>query len=229
MGWICPINRFVWPVYIIYRLTDQVTPTDEIRMIKGVINLKIGYIRVSSVDQNEERQRKALERYDIQRWYVDKKSGKDMDRPEFRKMMDYLREDSEDIVYVTELSRLARSTMDLYKIMEIFDSKGIQLVSDKENIDTSSASGRAMFGFFAVMAQFERELLHERQAEGIAIAKAKGKHIGRPYKKYNKELFLSLYKQYQESKITITKIAEELQISRATVYRLVEQQKNKAE
>ncbi len=191
--------------------------------------MRIGYIRVSSVDQNEERQRVALEKYNIERWYVDKKSGKNMDRPEFQKMMDYLREDSNDVVYVSDLSRLARSTLDLYKIMESFKSKGIQLVSDKENVDTSSATGRAMFGFFAVMAQFEREITHERQAEGIALAKAKGKHIGRPFKKYNKDLFLSLYKQYQERKITITKIAEELQISRATVYRLVEQQKNNAE
>lgn len=191
--------------------------------------MKIGYVRVSTVEQNEERQKVALEKYGIERWYVDKQSGKNMDRTEFKKMMDYLREDSDDIVYVSELSRLARSTIDLYKIMEIFAKKGVQLISDKEQIDTTTATGRAMFGVMAVLAQFERELIHERQAEGIAIAKAKGKLMGRPHKKYDKDLFLSLYKQYQERKITITKIAEELQISRATVYRLVEQQKSIAE
>ena len=187
--------------------------------------MKIGYIRVSSSDQNEERQRLALQKYGIERWYVDKKSGKNMDRPDFQSMMDYLREDSNDVVYVSELSRLARSTLDLYNIMEEFKAKGVQLVSDKENIDTSTATGRAIFGFFAVMAQFERELIHERQAEGIAAAKAAGKHIGRPFRKYDKEEFDKLFKRYQERLITITDIGKKLGLSRATVYRLIEVKK----
>lgn len=189
--------------------------------------MKIGYIRVSSVDQNEERQRIALEKYGIERWYVDKKSGKNMDRPDFKKMMDYLREDSNDVVYVSELSRLARSTLDLYNIMEVFKVKGVQLVSDKENIDTSTATGRAMFGFFAVMAQFERELTHERQAEGIAAARAAGKHIGRPRRQFAQDDFDFLYGQYQQRLVTITDMAKKLGVSRATVYRLVEQRKMK--
>ena len=187
--------------------------------------MRIGYVRVSSEDQNEERQKIALAKYDIEKWFIDKKSGKNMDREDFQKMMLFIRNDSDDVVYVSELSRLARSTLDLYNIMEVFNAKGVQLVSDKESIDTSTPTGRAMFGFMAVMAQFERELIHERQAEGIAAAKAAGKHIGRPFKKYGKDDFEKMYKQYQQRLITITDIGKKLGLSRATVYRLIEAKK----
>ena len=187
--------------------------------------MRIGYVRVSSEDQNEERQKIALAKYDIEKWFIDKKSGKNMDREDFQKMMLFIRNDSDDVVYVSELSRLARSTLDLYNIMEVFNAKGVQLVSDKESIDTSTPTGRAMFGFMAVMAQFERELIHERQAEGIAAAKAAGKHIGRPFRKYDKEEFDKLFKRYQERLITITDIGKKLGLSRATVYRLIEVKK----
>ncbi len=187
--------------------------------------MKIGYVRVSTVEQNESRQRIALVKYGIEKWYCDKMSGKNMDRPQFKKMMEYVREDSNDEVYVSELSRLARSTSDLYKIMEDFEKKGVRLVSDKENIDTSTATGRAIFGFFAVMAQFERELIHERQAEGIAAAKAAGKHIGRPFRQYDKNTFAMLFKQYQQRLVTVTDIAKILDVSRATVYRLMKNEK----
>ena len=180
---------------------------------------------VSSEDQNEERQKIALGKYNIEKWFIDKKSGKNMDREDFQKMMLFIRNDSDDVVYVSELSRLARSTLDLYNIMEVFNAKGVQLVSDKESIDTSTPTGRAMFGFMAVMAQFERELIHERQAEGIAAAKAAGKHIGRPFRKYDKEEFDKLFKRYQERLITITDIGKKLGLSRATVYRLIEVKK----
>ena len=187
--------------------------------------MRIGYVRVSSEDQNEERQKIALGKYNIEKWFIDKKSGKNMDREDFQKMMLFIRNDSDDVVYVSELSRLARSTLDLYNIMEVFNAKGVQLVSDKESIDTSTPTGRAMFGFMAVMAQFERELIHERQAEGIAAAKAAGKHIGRPFRKYDKEEFDKLFKRYQQRLITITDIGKKLGLSRATVYRLIEVKK----
>lgn len=187
--------------------------------------MRIGYVRVSSEDQNEERQKIALGKYDIEKWFIDKKSGKNMDREDFQNMMAFIRNDSDDVVYVSELSRLARSTLDLYNIMEEFKRKGVQLVSDKESIDTSTPTGRAMFGFMAVMAQFERELIHERQAEGIAAAKAAGKHIGRPFRKYDKEEFDKLFKRYQERLITITDIGKKLGLSRATVYRLLDAKK----
>ena len=187
--------------------------------------MRIGYVRVSSEDQNEERQKIALGKYDIEKWFIDKKSGKNMDREDFQNMMAFIRNDSDDVVYVSELSRLARSTLDLYNIMEEFKRKGVQLVSDKESIDTSTPTGRAMFGFMAVMAQFERELIHERQAEGIAAAKAAGKHIGRPFRKYDKDEFEKLFKQYQQRLVTISDVAKKLGLSRATVYRLVEDKK----
>ena len=188
--------------------------------------MRIGYVRVSSEDQNEERQKIALAKYDIEKWFVDKKSGKNMDREDFQNMMAFIRKDSHDVVYVSELSRLARSTLDLYNIMEKFKEKDVQLVSDKENIDTSTPNGRAMFGFMAVMSQFERELIHERQAEGIAAAKAAGKRFGRPVKKYDKAEFNRLFSLYQKRLLTITDIARELNLSRATIYRLIAGHKN---
>ncbi len=188
--------------------------------------MRIAYIRVSTVEQNEERQRLALEKYNIEKWFIDKKSGKNTDRIAFKVMMNYLRSDSDDVLYVSELSRLARSTMDLYKIMETLKNKGVTLISDTENIDTSTASGRAMFGFLAVMAQFERELIRERQADGIAVAKKAGKRFGRPCCKINDSEFNKCFAHYQQRLVTISDIARILGVSRATTYRLIAKRKS---
>ena len=139
--------------------------------------MNIAYVRVSTIEQNEERQIKALEIYNIDKWFIEKVSGKDMKRPELINMLDFAREG--DNIYIHDLSRLARSTSDLLNIVETLNKKKINLISNKECIDTSTATGKLMLTMIGAINEFERQNLKERQAEGIEIAKAKGKYKGR--------------------------------------------------
>lgn len=139
--------------------------------------MKIAYVRVSSADQNEARQVEALKKYDIEKWFVEKVSGKDMNRPELQRLLEFAREG--DTVYVKDFSRLARSTKDLLELVERFKEKNIHLVSLKENLDTSTATGKLMLTMIAAINEFERENILERQREGIALAKQRGAYKGR--------------------------------------------------
>ena len=150
----------------------------------------MAYIRVSTKEQNEARQKEALKKFNIDDdfWYIEKKSGKNVqNRPKLKEMLSAIRKG--DTLYITDLSRLGRSTMDLYSIVATIEKKGANIVSVNKDIDTTTPTGRAIFGFMAVMYQFEREAIHERQAEGIAIAKEAGKRFGRPRKQFNQEEF----------------------------------------
>lgn len=137
----------------------------------------IGYARVSTQEQNEGRQLAAFEEYGVDRVYIDKMSGKDTKRPELRKMLDYVREG--DTLIVNEYSRLARSTHDLLSIVQQLTDEGVQVISLKEKLDTSTPQGKLMLTVFAALAEFERELTLQRQREGIALAKEQGKYKGR--------------------------------------------------
>jgi len=185
--------------------------------MKGVtVNEKIAYIRVSTIDQNEERQIKAIEKIGIDRWYVEKISGKNTERKELQAMLDHIRKGDE--IYILDFSRLARSAKDLLSLIELFEQKGVRLVSLKENLDTSTASGKLMLTLLAAINEFERTNLLERQAEGIAIAKAKGLYKGRKKIETNSEQFKQLYKQWKQREITKKKMAEILGIGRTTLY-----------
>lgn len=137
--------------------------------------MRVCYIRVSDEHQNTARQEYALK--DVEKVFMEKISGKDMNRPQLKAMMDYVREG--DVVVVESYSRLARSTKDLLSIIETLEDKGVKFVSLKENIDTSTPQGRLMLTIFGGLAQFERECTLQRQREGIDIAKAQGKYKGR--------------------------------------------------
>lgn len=180
---------------------------------------KIAYVRVSTREQNEERQVEALQKYGIERWYTEKVSGKNTNRPELQKMLDYIREG--DTVYIRDFSRLARSTQDLLKLVETFKEKGVTLVSNKEAIDTSTATGKLMLTMIAAINDFERENLLERQAEGIAIAKREGKFKGGQVKAIDEATFTELYKQYSSRQINKREFAERLHISRPTLNKLL--------
>ena len=132
--------------------------------------MRVGYIRVSTTHQNTDRQEDSLEKMNVEKLFIEKASGKDRNRPQLKAMLEFVQPG--DVVVVHELSRMARSVIDLYDIAKELRDKGVELESLKEDIDLTSATGRLTFGLLAVMAQFERDLLLERQKEGIAAAKA---------------------------------------------------------
>lgn len=176
----------------------------------------IAYVRVSSVDQNEARQKEALKNCSIDRWFVEKASGKDTKRPVLQEMMEYIRED--DTVYVEEFSRLGRSTADLLQIVQTIEDAGAKFISLKENFDTSTPVGRLQMTMMAAIAEFERAMILERQREGIAIAKKAGKYKGR--KKISIPDIEVYYQRYMKRQATKTSLAKELGISRTTLDKL---------
>ena len=178
----------------------------------------VAYVRVSSADQNEVRQIEALQKYNIDKWFTEKVSGKNMsDRKQLLDLLDWVREG--DTVYVLDFSRLARSTKDLLTITERLSAKQVHLVSLKENLDTSTATGKLMLTMIAAINEFERQNLLERQAEGIALAKTRGAYKGR--NRIVVKNFDSFYSRYMRREISKSGIAKELGISRPTVDRLI--------
>lgn len=181
--------------------------------------MKVAYVRVSSIEQNEARQVEGLEKYGIEKYYIEKVSGKDTNRPKLQEMLEFVRED--DTVYIHEFSRLARSTKDLLDIVEYLNNKGVHLVSNKENLDTSTPTGKLMLTMIGAIAEFERQQILERQREGIAIAKREGKFKGGQVKKIDDDLFNKYYTEYKERKINKKTLAEKLEISRPTLDKLL--------
>ena len=182
---------------------------------------KIAYIRVSTLEQNTARQREAFKDLKIDKYFEEKVSGKNIkDRPELNKMMDYIREG--DTVVVESISRFGRSLPDLIELMNKLDEKGVHFKSLKEgDIDTTTATGKLVFNIFASLAQFERETIKERQAEGIAIAKAEGRYKGRIKKPIDQNEFVSLYNRWQDGEIQKKFICKKLNVSMATLDRRI--------
>lgn len=185
--------------------------------------MKIAYVRVSTEEQNEARQVATLEQYGIERWYKEKISGKNKERPRLKEMLDFAREG--DTIYVLDFSRLARNVRDLLDIIDCLDTKNVDLVSYKENIDTSTPTGKLMITMIGAINEFERAIILERQQEGIAIAKQNGKYKGR--KRFQSPEFFSLYKDYQSRKISLIEMAQKLGVSRPTVYRMIREQQQR--
>ena len=176
-------------------------------------------VRVSTVDQHLERQVKALEVYRIDKWFSEKVSGKNTDRPKLKEMLEFVREG--DTVYVMDWSRLSRSTVDLLRIIEGLAHKKVKLVSIKENFDTSTPTGRLMLNLIASINEFERQNLLERQRKGIEIAKNQGKYKGRRPNKYNEELLRAVITGIANKTITVTEASRRLGVTRATVYNIL--------
>lgn len=188
--------------------------------------MNLGYVRVSSASQHEERQVEALEKYGIEKWFKEKVSGKDMNREQLQAMLDYMREG--DTVYVMDFSRLARSTRDLLDIVDMMKKKGVKLVSVKENLDSSTPTGQLMLTMLGAIAEFERQTILDRQAEGIAIAKKKGVYKGRARITVDKvKGFSACYRDYLNRDISKRQMAMKLHISRPTLDRLIAEQKKK--
>lgn len=180
--------------------------------------MNIAYVRVSTVEQNEQRQLEGLKNYNIDKWFTEKVSAKDTNRPQLKTMMEFAREG--DTIYIWDFSRLARSTKDLLDIVEELTNKGVHLKSVKENLDTSTPSGKLMLTMIGAINEFERANMLERQREGIAIAKAEGKYKGRPSITYP-DNWKEVYDQWKVRKITAVEAMELTGLKKNSFYNLV--------
>ena len=176
---------------------------------------RLGYVRVSTSTQSTDRQDDAMKALGVDRLFVEKLSGKNANRPELKKMLEYAREG--DTVVVSDISRLARSTRDLLGIIDQLNQKQVGFVSMKESIDTTSAQGRFILTLFGALAELERENILSRQKEGIEAAKARGKRLGRPAKEFPKN-WEKVYNLWKEGQISPTDAAKELKLKRPTFY-----------
>lgn len=185
----------------------------------------IAYVRVSTVEQHEDRQCEGLKKHNIDKWFIDKCSGKNTDRPQLKAMLEYVREG--DTVFVHDFSRLARSTKDLLELVENLNGKGVALVSNKENLDTRTPTGKLLLTMIGAIAEFERTNLLERQREGIAIAKDKGVYKGRKPVTVKEETFIEAFNRYQSREINKSQMAQELNISRPTLDKMIKEYQSK--
>lgn len=181
--------------------------------------VKIAYVRVSTEEQNEARQVEALEKHGIERWYIEKISGKNMNRPKLQEMLDFAREG--DTIYIHDFSRISRSTKDLFDLVETLQEKGICLYSNKESLDTSTPMGKLMLGVIGSINEFERTNMLERQREGIAIAKRAGKYKGR--KRVVFDDMDEIYTAWVTREKSKAEIARERGVSRPTLDRLLKE------
>lgn len=182
--------------------------------------MKYAYVRVSTVEQNEERQIEGLEKHGIDKWFIEKVSGKDTNRTELQTMLDVAK--AGDTIYVHDFSRLARSTKDLLAIVEMLTEREINLVSNKENIDTSTPAGKLMLTVLAAIYEFERTNMLERQAEGIEIAKRENKYANCGRKKTEiTDEYEHLIRQYVDGKVTKVQLAVMMNVSRPTLNRIL--------
>lgn len=180
---------------------------------------KIGYIRVSTAEQETARQEELMKSLGVKKVFMEKLSGKDTNRPEFHKMLDYLREGDE--LYVESISRLSRSIRDLLKTIDTLNEKGVKFISQKENIDTSTPQGRFMLSVFAALSELEREQTLQRQREGIEIAKAQGKYKGRQPIRVDEVRFAKLYQLWKSNEITAVEFQQHIGLKPNTFYRRV--------
>lgn len=183
--------------------------------------MKVGYVRCSTVEQNEARQMKMMEEQGAEKVFLDKASGKNTERAAFKDMMSFVRVG--DIVIVESISRIARNTRDLLSIISELTEKGVEFVSLKESIDTTTPQGRFMLTVFGALAELERENILERQREGIEIAKSEGKYKGRKPIDYNETQFKALCKKWRGGEITATAAMKELGLKPNTFYRRVKE------
>lgn len=182
--------------------------------------MKIGYVRVSTKEQNTARQEILMQQLQVDKIYIDKISGKDTNRPQLQEMLSYVREG--DTVIVESISRFARNTKDLLELVDLLTNKKVEFISKKENIDTSTPTGKFMLTVFGAVAQLERDYLKDRQKEGIAIAKTEGKYKGRKKIEPDKN-FEKVYNQWKNEEITAVKAMELLNLKRNTFYRRVKE------
>ncbi|WP_299965834.1 recombinase family protein [uncultured Oscillibacter sp.] len=183
----------------------------------------LGYVRVSTVEQNEARQIEALKQKGVnpENFFIDKQSGKNTDRPALKEMLAFVRRG--DCVVTESISRIARNTKDLLNIVEQLQCKGVEFVSMKESLDTTTPQGKFMLTIFAAMAELERDSILQRQREGIEVAKAEGKYKGRQPIQIDKSLFESTVADWRAGQITARKAMEIVGLKPNTFYRRIKE------
>ncbi len=181
--------------------------------------MNIGYVRVSTTDQNTARQEVLMQELCVEKVFIDRMSGKNTDRPELQRMLTFAR--AGDTIIVESISRFARNTRDLLELVEQLTAKEIAFVSKKEAIDTSTPTGKFMLTVFGAVAELERDYLLQRQREGISIAKREGKYKGRKPKDYQDLIPVTV--QWRAGKITAVEAMRRLGMSSSTFYRKVKE------
>ena len=181
--------------------------------------MKIGYVRVSTQEQNTIRQEVLMKSLGVEQLYIDKASGKNADRPELRRMLTYVRQG--DTVIVESISRFARNTRDLLELVEQLTAKHVEFISQKEAIDTTTPTGKFMLTIFGAVAELEREYILQRQREGIAIAKEQGRYTGR--KPIDAPELEPIVRQWRSGDITAVEARRRLNLKPTTFYRRVKE------
>ena len=179
--------------------------------------MNIGYIRVSTQEQNTIRQEMLMKELNVDEVFIDKVSGKSTDRSELKRMLEFVRKG--DSVICESISRSARNTKDLLELIELLNKKGVIFISKKEAIDTNTPTGKFMLTVFGAVAELEREYILQRQKEGIAEAKRAGKYKGRKAKKLPE--FEAVYNRWKNGEITAVKAMSILGISKSSFYRKI--------
>jgi len=186
--------------------------------LKGVVTISnYAYIRVSTKEQNDHRQLLAMKERKIpsENIFSEKLSGKDTKRPALQSLLNTVQQG--DTIVVESISRFARNTKDFLMLIEKLTAKGVEFISLKEHIDTTTPTGRFMLTIFAAVSELERECTLVRQAEGIAAARARGVHLGRPLKK-PPENFAAVVKDWECGKTTFEEVLMQTGLKQATFY-----------
>ena len=184
--------------------------------------MKIGYARVSTQDQNLDRQLDNLRFAGCERIFNEKMTGTKSDRPELKTMLLTLR--SGDVLVIDSFSRLSRSTKDLLDLVEKLTAMGVHLVSLKENLDTTTATGKLMLTMLSALSQFERDLIAERTVDGLKAARARGRVGGRPSLGSEKDRKQALA-MYRSNAMTNSEIAQRFGVSLSTLNRWIKTEK----
>ena len=185
--------------------------------------MRIGYVRVSSLDQNPDRQIEDLKAQKAEKIFMDKVSGKNTDRPELQRMLSFIREG--DTLIVHSLDRLARNLADLLTMVQDLTCRGVSVIFLNERLSfeagaDASPTSKLMLSMIGAFAEFERSMIRRRQAEGIALAKERGVYMGRP--RSISDETLETVNALVEQGVPLASAAKKVGISRSTVYRYLQ-------
>ncbi|OJH18715.1 resolvase [Bacillus obstructivus] len=185
--------------------------------------MKLGYARVSTLDQSLDLQKDALIKEGVEPEYIfeEKITGTKADRPKLAELLNYARKGDQIVVY--KLDRLSRSTKHLIELSEELEKRGIELISIQDKIDTTNGIGKAMFKILAVLSEMERDIISERTKAGLESARKRGNKGGRP--KMDKEQLDHAITLYETGKYTIKQITEKTKVSKAKLYKELNERK----